>query len=337
MYQAQQIVGSFRLIALLGRGGVAEVWKAEHTSLGSLHAVKFLSVHTENLSERLLLEGRVQATLGHPNVVRVTDVVAERERIGLVMELIQGPTLERWIHALWKMELVEDLFRGICGGVRAAHAAGLVHRDLKPQNVLLATIDGVLVPKVTDFGIARAMEETQGTRTGSLLGTLRFMSPEQLRDASRVDARSDIWALGCVLYEMVTRKPFVPDLDVVTLYERHRAGGFVPLSEAAPEAPENLVRVVGACLRFDPSERPANVDGVLAILDGGAHRTSVTGAGGPTLGDLALDVQGGGRGDVSAWRASRPNGEFALVKVVSAGAGSDTLARFENEARLGAN
>ena len=342
MYVPGQIVGSFRLLSLLGRGGVAEVWRAEHSTLGSQHAIKFLAVHSDSLHGRLMLEGRVQAMLNHPNVVRVTDLVVDGPRIGLVLEFVDGPTLDRWIAGSWRADAIEGLFLGICAGVRAAHERGLVHRDLKPANVLLATVDGTLLPKVSDFGIARALQSGQGTRTGALLGTLRYMAPEQLRDASRVDARADIWALGCILYELLSRRSLLPDADLVSLYERLKAGKWEPLSAVAPDAPTPLVRIVESALRFDVEARACSVEALLAPLEGAASGVAMAAvpiSTGETsvhrVGPYLLDVRVGGSDDVQAWRASGPDGASVFIKLVPTRGTADSVARVEREARLG--
>ncbi|GDX78742.1 hypothetical protein LBMAG42_05530 [Deltaproteobacteria bacterium] len=326
------ILGSFRLIALLGRGGVAEVWRAEHTALGSAHAIKFLSVTTESLEERLLLEGRTQAGLAHPNVVRVTEVVRDAAGVGLVMELVEGPTLERWLNAHYEPEALEGLFLAICAGVRAAHARGIVHRDLKPANVLLCRVGGVWIPKVSDFGIARVLDANQGTRTGALMGTLRFAAPEQLRDSSRVDERADVWALGCILYEMLSRRALVPDVDVVTLYERLRQAGWLPIDEAAPGAPVGLRRAVVAALRYDPADRPESVNTLMHIARGTTD--SESGESRDLLG-LRLVARIGGTEGTEAWRAEEADGTSVFVKFAAADVAAPVRARLQREARLG--
>ena len=331
MHQAGEVIGSYRLVCLLGRGGVAEVWRAEHVTLGSTHAIKFLSVQTEALHARLMLEGRVQSMLAHPNVVAVSDLARDGERVGLVMELVEGPTLAGWIIEQHDPEQVEAIFRGVCQGVRAAHARGLVHRDLKPANVLMARQRQEWLPKVSDFGIARLLEQRLGTRTGSMLGTLRFMAPEQLRDASRVDERADVWALGCILYELASRRPLIEEVDVVALYDRLRSHEWTSLLAVTPGCPEHILRTVEGCLRFEAGERPSSIDEVLALLGGAGARASQT----QRLGDLALDVRVGGSDDVQAWRAKRPDGTQVFVKLVAAKAAADSLRRIEREARLG--
>lgn len=190
-----QTVERFTVEAKLGEGGMAAVYRVRHNTLGSYHALKLLKVANPDIKRRLVEEGRVQASLHHPNIVAVTDVLVVDGQPGLLMELVDGPTLEEW---LWSnrptLEQAEALFRGVVAGVGRAHRAGLVHRDLKPGNILLDVADGMVIPKVTDFGLAKILADEDGghsqTRSGVTLGTPQFMAPEQIRNAKSVDQRA---------------------------------------------------------------------------------------------------------------------------------------------------
>ena len=187
------IEGKYTVRALLGEGGMAAVYRVEHNTLGTSHAVKILTLGRKSLRERLLTEGIVQASLDHPNAVAVRDVLNVDGAPALLMEFVDGPDLEAWIgtggHTLAEREAV---FRGIVSAVQAAHDRGLIHRDLKPANVLMARQGNHWIPKVCDFGIAKIADEeanrtTSGTQTGVAMGTPAFMAPEQIRDAKNVD------------------------------------------------------------------------------------------------------------------------------------------------------
>src|SRR5262245_35627495 len=157
MLSGGQRVDRYVVEGLLGEGGMAEVYRVRHATLGSLHALKILKVQAPTVRARLLAEGRAQAALRHPNLVAVTDVIEVDGAPPLVLDFVDGPWLEAWLvdHRPSPRE-AEQLFLGIVAGVERAHRAGLVHRDLKPGNVLLERgDDGVLVPKVTDFGLAK--------------------------------------------------------------------------------------------------------------------------------------------------------------------------------------
>lgn len=191
-------IGRYTIDGKLGEGGMAVVYRARHHDLGSLHAIKVLHQGGRAVRERLLLEGRVQASLSHPNIFSVTDVIDVDGAPGLVMELIDGPTLDELITSgALSWEEIDRLATGILRGVSAAHRKGLVHRELKPANVLVALQDGDMVPKVADFGLAKALEDVPAgpvhTRTGMAMGTPAYMSPEQVRDSKHVDHRADIW------------------------------------------------------------------------------------------------------------------------------------------------
>jgi len=253
----------------LGRGGMAVVYRVRHARLGSHHALKLLSLTSRSLQERLLQEGQLQATLRHPNIVAVTDVLDVEGQPGLVMELVEGPTLEDWLLTRRpSYDQAERLFRGVLSAVEAAHAKDLVHRDLKPANVLLAPYSGELVPKVADFGLAKALAEASsrpGTRSGVSMGTPKYMAPEQIRDAGGVDARADLFSLGAILYELVTGRPPFDGPDVLSVFNAVASGSFAPLPD---DVPEHLARAVRGCLVVDPRGRIPDCATLRAVLDG---------------------------------------------------------------------
>lgn len=261
----------YRVVRPLGRGGMAQVVLVRHTELDTLHALKVLTVTGPSLGDRMRDEGRLQAKLRHPNVVSVTDVLTVKGMPALVMEYVDGPDLGKWITQVQPdPELAERMFRGIVAGVAAAHEAGHVHRDLKPGNVLVATgADGEPVPKVTDFGLVKALvalESGDGrTRTGLPLGTPQYMAPEQMRDASKVDRRADVFSLGAILYELVAHTRAHPGEDIVDIFTRvsRRERKALPA-----RVPERLRIVIDRCLEPDPTARPGTCAEVLALLDG---------------------------------------------------------------------
>ena len=244
---------------VLGEGGLAVVYRATHVQLGTTHAVKVLKTPSASIRRRLLLEGRVQAQLQHPNVVAVTDVIDVQGAPGLVMEFVEGRALDEFL-ARRRLTLDEaDLIaRGILAGVAAAHARGLVHRDLKPANILLKPENGGLVPKITDFGLAKVLEgepELSRTRSGVAMGTPAYMAPEQVRDAKTVDQRADIFALGAILYELLAgRKAFDGD-GLLMIFNQVANVDAPPLATLAPDAPERMMAAIGSSLVADPDGR----------------------------------------------------------------------------------
>ena len=257
--------------AELGAGGMATVYRVRHLALGSLHALKVLKVQSASIRQRLVQEGRVQATLRHPNIVAVTDVIDVDGAPGLVMEFIDGPSLEGWLeHNRPSLAQADAIFRGILAGVARAHRQGLVHRDLKPGNVLLdSSGDDGIVPKVADFGLAKILDDDEGfgsqTRSGIAMGTPAYMAPEQVRSAKNVDQRADIFALGCILYELASGdRPFHGE-DLLETMTAVCSGDYAPLP---PHVPQRVRDTVAACLVVDRERRVADCAGIRALLSG---------------------------------------------------------------------
>ena len=191
------------------------VYAVRHIQLGAPYALKLLKITGDSrkvraIRARLLTEGRIQASLRHRNIVTVTDTVLIDDQPGLVMEWVDGTNLDAFIEkrSPLPLDLIESVGRSIIRGVRAAHAAGHLHRDLKPDNILIADEDGEWVPKVADFGLAKVLQDDgiagASTVHGSVFGTPQYMSPEQAMDSKSVDERTDVFALGCILYELCT-------------------------------------------------------------------------------------------------------------------------------------
>jgi len=255
---------------VLGKGGMAVVYLVRHEQLGSHHALKVLSFIDPEVRDRLMKEGRAQSTLAHPNIVRVTDVVnVFQTEPALVLEYVNGPSLDVLLDGgRLSLPAADRLARGILTGVAAAHRQDLIHRDLKPANVMVAIEDDRLVPKVTDFGLAKivGLVDPQGiqTRAGVALGTPAYMAPEQIRDASGVDARADVWALGVMLYELVTGERAFRRNDVLAVYQAVTDADYPPLSEVAPDLPERMRVAIEGALQPDPQARFADADAMLA-------------------------------------------------------------------------
>jgi len=268
------IVEKYEVVRTLGEGGMAVVYLVRHTTLETLHALKVLTVTGKSLRERLVDEGRVQARLQHPNIVRVLDVVDVDGQPGLVMDYVDGPDLHDWITDHQPdPATAERLFRGVVAGVKAAHDQGLIHRDLKPANVLVATApDGTLVPKVADFGLSKAIHGDEAgkgrTRSGMPMGTPSYMAPEQIRDAANVDARADLFSLGCILHELVAHDTAYDGDDAITIFNAVLADKREPLASLRPGVPTHLVKAVDACLVADRDQRVASCDDLFEVLEG---------------------------------------------------------------------
>jgi serine/threonine-protein kinase len=264
-----QVIGQYRVESVLGQGGMAIVYRVRHEQLGSEHALKVLTVTSKSIRARLLQEGRVQATLRHENIVSVTDVVTIGDAPGLVMELVKGPTLEDLLsHKKLLLDQVDLLAQGILRGVAAAHRQDLIHRDLKPSNILLELGHGRIVPKVADFGLAKVLDAGGGmsqTRSGVAMGTPHYMAPEQIRDAKSVDARTDVFALGAIFYEMVSGERAFPGEDMLTIFLAISEGKARPIREHCPDLPEHMAAAIEGALQIDRDQRIASCDALLAL------------------------------------------------------------------------
>ncbi|MEZ4318606.1 MAG: protein kinase [Myxococcota bacterium] len=267
------VIDRYTIEAVLGEGGMAVVYRARHNQLGSLHALKVLKLPTAAIQDRLLQEGRAQARLRHPNIVSVTDVVDVQGSPGLVMEFIGGVALDDFLRLRrLTLEQADDLARGIIEGVAVAHQAGLIHRDLKPGNILLDASAQRLVPKITDFGLAKLLDGGGGgqteTRSGMSMGTPAYMAPEQIESARDVDKRADVFSLGAILYELVGgERPFQGNstLDVLNAVA---SGVRRPLSELVEGLPERMEVAIDGALKVDRDDRIANCDALLDVWTG---------------------------------------------------------------------
>lgn len=247
--------GRYRLVSKLGEGGMAAVYRAWDHRLGRWRAIKVLLpeyARRPRLRARFENEAALMARIDHPNVVGVDDVVTDEALPYIVMELADGGSLADWSELYGPMppRLAVEATLQVCEGVGAAHAIGVIHRDLKPHNVIV-TARGMC--RVTDFGIAQ-VAGTDLTKTGSVLGTLGYMAPEQRADARAVDARADVYAIGATLYALLTHR-IVPDLF---LCERDPG-----LLEGVPEP---LRPVVRRCVAYAPDDRWPDVHALVEAL-----------------------------------------------------------------------
>jgi serine/threonine protein kinase len=237
-------------------------------------ALKVLKVPHEAIRERLMTEGRAQAKVKHPNVVGLEAIVDTGVGPGLVLEFVDGPTLEDVIlEDDLTLDGRDELAAGILAGVKAAHDAGLIHRDLKPANILVATVDGRPVPKITDFGLARVLGDSalgpRSTRTGMTMGTPAYMAPEQIRSARDVDQRADVYALGAVFYELYSGTRAYDDDDLLVVLNAVAGGTRTPLS-AVGGLPPRVIDAVDGAMAIDVDARIPDLDTLRAVWSG--HR-----------------------------------------------------------------
>jgi serine/threonine-protein kinase len=262
--QGEVLAGRYLLRERLGAGGMGEVYQGRDQHSGQDVAVKVL--HRELLRqpevvERFLREARAANVVRHPNVVEVYDVgTDDRGAPFMVQELLRGMDLCNYLGRRGPLPLDEalTLLLPVIDAVGFAHARGVVHRDLKPENVFLAQRGGEVVPKVLDFGLSRivgADASRRLTATGIMMGTPVFMSPEQVQGKRDVDARTDVWTFGVMLYELLTAKlPFDGETDGA-LYVQICTGDPVPLQRLAPSVPPPVAAVIARCLCKAPDAR----------------------------------------------------------------------------------
>src|SRR5882672_4182465 len=250
------LANRYRIVALVGRGGMGEVYRADDLKIGQPVALKFLSADLERdpeRLERLLGEVRIARQVSHPNVCRVYDVVEFEGHHFITMEYVDGEDLAALLRRIGRLpqEKALDLARQIGAGLAAAHVQGIVHRDLKPANVML---DGRGRARITDFGLAAAAEAIRGKETQ--WGTPGYMAPEQLT-GQEITPRTDIYALGLVLYEMFTgKRPF----DETAKLESGAAADGAPrrLTSIVPGLDPAVDAAVLKCLEREPVRRPSS-------------------------------------------------------------------------------
>lgn len=268
-----RVIEQHRVVRPLGQGGMATVYEAVHERLGQLAAVKILDPvlgRDPQVSARFFNEARAASLLSHPSVVRVISFGRlEDETAYLLMELLRGETLaDRFGKGGQRYHpSYVRLVRQIATGMAAVHEEGIVHRDLKMQNIMVVpdpeAPSGERV-KIMDFGVAKLRKEHYHpdntliqTRAGLLLGTPLYMSPEQCAGETELTDRADVYSLGAVFYRLLSGEPLFSDTDVVTLVRKQRYSEPRPLGEVAPLLPRELVLLVGAMLAKDPKKRPS--------------------------------------------------------------------------------
>jgi eukaryotic-like serine/threonine-protein kinase len=262
------LAGRYRLDSRLGQGGMGKVYQAEDLSLNRIVAVKMIRddmFSSPKAIEKFRQESQLTARFAHPNVVTIFDFgVDPTQRVFLVMELLEGKTLRDELRANKRLSPARTLqvFEGICAGASTAHARGLIHRDLKPENIFLAQADAHEVVKITDFGIAKILpgspEDTSDSRTATMAGTLRYMSPEQLRGRA-ASPRWDLWAMSVMAYEALCGgAPFSAE-TFASLENAIRAAHFEPVAGRLPQAPHRWQAFFERVFAPDEGARPQSV------------------------------------------------------------------------------
>jgi serine/threonine protein kinase len=331
-----EAVGAYRILGELGQGGMGVVVRAKHRTAaiakrqGGEVAIKVLHAQyaqDEVFRDRFEREASMGLKLDHPNIVKVHDLVIDGGNLALVMDLAAGRPLSEvigqetgpipWDRA-WPM------FKQMLDAVAYAHEHKVVHRDLKPENVILSP-EGQL--KVLDFGIAKDMEGGK-TKTGTGMGTVDYMAPEQYTDASKVDQRADIYALGVTLYEMLAgRLPWEPGVTEFQVMTVKSKGDFPPPTTFYPEIPEAVVEVIEAAMAVEPKHRFQTAKEMAKVLgsqevDGGAvstgehHQKRSDFNSPPVLDDQLFDDDGSAEGETFKDPSAGADLEIAALALV---------------------
>lgn len=260
------LIGEYRLVDFLGEGGMGEVYRAVHVHVGRTVAVKVLKNPGDSprFVERFRNEARIHSQLHHPHIATLYEFLEFRGRPCIVMEYVDGQTLSDRIRRHGRLSPSEAvaIFQAVAEAIHYVHSHGIIHRDIKSSNVKINSEGQV---KLLDFGIAKSQSTPNLTVTGSVVGTLQYLSPEQLK-GERADARSDIWALGVLLYEMVTAQLPFEASSIGELYEKISKAAYTLPSVMNPAVSRDVEAVIVRCLKRNPSDRYPSAQALLQAL-----------------------------------------------------------------------
>ena len=265
-FEGTLIAGRYEIREHIATGGMASVFKTWDHRVERIVAIKVLRSLDKNdlrAVERFRREARAAAALAHPNAVTIYDFVEEMGQYFLVMEYIHGPTLKQLIGQRRQLQPREaiEIAAQVCAVLQVAHARGFIHRDIKPQNIMLAwsgatggLSDGGAWVKLTDFGIVRVAEDAGLTNSGIVLGTADYLSPEQARGET-LTASSDLYSLGVVMFEMLAGRPPFAGPTAVSIAMQHASANPPPLRQFSPLVPPVLEQLVNRTLQKEPEDR----------------------------------------------------------------------------------
>ncbi len=315
-----ETVGSYRVVRVLGSGGMGVVYLAQHTAIGRMAAIKMLLPDlsgNEEMVNRMFNEARMCALIKHPGMVDIYDFGRHTNGSAyLVMELLEGESLRALLlrQGVLQPDVAAALVRQMASAVGAAHAQGIIHRDLKPDNVFVEHDDETAVgmrTRILDFGIAKLTAASPGnmfkTRTGALIGTPMYMSPEQCRGTGQIDGRTDIYSLGCILFELVTGRVVFDHEGLGEVIAAHLYETPANTRALNPDVPTALDACIQRMLAKSPEQRFQSMEAVIAALGGrqSVGRTPIP----PTV---AVAVATPLPQTVAAW-ASRPPDAYSTT------------------------
>ena len=261
-----QTLSHYRILEKIGEGGMGVVYRAEDTRLRRTVALKFLLpdlTRDPAARERFVREARAAAALDHPHICTIHEIDEAEGQVFIAMAFVEGRTLKRRIEeGPIALDEIARIGTQVAEGLKAAHERGIVHRDVKPANIML-TPDGQV--RIMDFGLAKLERATELTTGGTIMGTLAYMSPEQARGEC-VDQRSDLWSLGCVLYEMLARRAPFHGSNYLEVLHAILHTEPPTIATMRSDVPAHIARVVQTCLQKDPTRRYARADDLLADL-----------------------------------------------------------------------
>lgn len=311
MMRAGTQIGAYTVDGVIGHGGMGVVYRASQAGLGRLVALKLLSAQLsgdERFRERFRREATFQAAIEHPHIVPVYEADDSEHGLYIAMRLVPGPNLQEVIRTQdLKPARVVRILSGVAGALDTAHARGVIHRDVKPANILVVEDHAYLA----DFGLTKAVGVESITRSGPLLGTLDYVAPEQIR-GDEVDARADIYSLGAVLFESLTGSvPFKRSTDVAVLYA-HLEQDPPSVQSVRPGLPPEIDRVIRRAMAKDPADRHESAGQLMAEAAAALRVTPPPGYPGPRPNELPGDTSplplGDGQRDASqrGWRTRPP-------------------------------
>ncbi len=264
--------GKYRLYRKIGEGGMGMVYYAVNVSVEREYAIKILPTHLageETVKKRFLREAKASNLIGHENIVQVYDVGESDALLYIVMELVEGESLEKMLERQGRLDVKTTIhiLKQVCEALGVAHAVGVIPRDIKPANILIARRkENPLFVKILDLGLAQIMTDVRLTGKGSFVGTPYYVSPEQARGEKGAPSM-DLYSLGCMAYEMLTGEPPFAEGSPTEIIVKHIKEAPLPLIVRAPQIPLDLERLVMRLLRKDPRERPRDAYEVLSVLD----------------------------------------------------------------------
>ena len=265
---------TYEIIRPLGEGGMGSVYEATHLSMRHSVAIKVLSIELidiDSIRHRFLEEGQIQAQLRHPNLVHVYDIIEDRNMLAIVMEFVPGRTLRDFIYASDRPVDIDQgvgIIQQVLSGLACAHEVGIIHRDIKPDNIFMAQEQTKLVPKLGDFGIAKDVGAQGVTQFGTMLGTPYYMAPEQAIDGRDVDVRTDIYSLGVMMYELFTQQLPFEDSDYHKIVQAHILLDPERPTTYRPDIIPKLEKVILRCREKEREDRYQTCAALTAALRG---------------------------------------------------------------------